>query len=258
MPASIVRLGDGEGNILAANTTEFAAAYELGTQLILALMFGNQHFTSEQITNLRLGMEHAILTADVIGVPDKNRIAFCYHDVQLTELRKAPIDIRGTIGSLDAVRLAHLLLEKANARPAILTNCYLHRDLLPFYPQLLQKLPFLGIISCYQGIGDAVREAFNPRCIQVYTIPNQAVNVGQRPDGVHYPDRYEEIIASLRVPEAGAVFLVAAGIVGKLYCSRIKELGGIAIDIGSVADVWMGQSVRPYHSPDYLRKWRLV
>ena len=53
-------------------------------------------------------------------------------------------------------------------------------------------------------------------------------------------DRYREILRDLVVPEPGAIFLVAAGLLGKVYCARIHELGGIAIDIGSLADGWMG------------------
>jgi hypothetical protein len=54
------------------------------------------------------------------------------------------------------------------------------------------------------------------------------------------------------------VFLVAAGILGASYCNRIKQLGGIAINIGSVADVWAGVVTRPYHTERYLDRWRLV
>ena len=40
------------------------------------------------------------------------------------------------------------------------------------------------------------------------------------------------------MPFPGAVFLVGAGALGKIYCQWIKERGGIALDIGSMCDAW--------------------
>lgn len=59
-------------------------------------------------------------------------------------------------------------------------------------------------------------------------------------------------MAELEVPKRGAVFLVAAGLLGKVYCHRIHRLGGIAIDVGSVVDAWMGFGTRPglYTQPE--------
>jgi hypothetical protein len=46
------------------------------------------------------------------------------------------------------------------------------------------------------------------------------------------------------VPRPGAVFLVAGGLLGKIYCDRIRALGDIALDIGALADAWMGHNTR--------------
>jgi hypothetical protein len=60
----------------------------------------------------------------------------------------------------------------------------------------------------------------------------------------HYPDRYEELRHGLHVPFKGAVFLVGAGPLGKVYCHWIRERGGIALDIGSLFDAWAGIASR--------------
>jgi hypothetical protein len=259
-PASVIRLGDGEGNILAIGSTEFPTVYAFAIRRIMSLMFGRTNFTVDQMEGLRVGMERAISEADVIGVPSKQRIMTCYRGAEALTFgeRVDSIDVRGVVGSLDAVRLAHRALMKAGRALNVLTDCYVHRDLLPFYAKLLRKLPFVGVISCYGDLGPAIFNSFGVKAVQVYAIPPQAVNIGGQPDCEHYPGRFHELMSSLQVPVEGTVFLVAAGIVGKLYCARIKELGGIAIDIGSVADVWMGQRSRPYHSLEYLQKWQLV
>ena len=51
---------------------------------------------------------------------------------------------------------------------------------------------------------------------------------------------------TLDVAYQGEVFLVGAGFLGKIYCQTIKNLGGIALDIGSAADYWMGYQTRPF------------
>ena len=38
--------------------------------------------------------------------------------------------------------------------------------------------------------------------------------------------------------EPGTLILVAAGVLGKIYCDKIKSKGGIALDIGSILDMW--------------------
>jgi hypothetical protein len=50
---------------------------------------------------------------------------------------------------------------------------------------------------------------------------------------------------SLQVKFPGQLFLIGAGVWGKIYCNRIKSLGGIAIDVGAVCDVWINIPSRP-------------
>ncbi|MDY6885713.1 MAG: hypothetical protein SWL02_18320 [Pseudomonadota bacterium] len=51
----------------------------------------------------------------------------------------------------------------------------------------------------------------------------------------------------------GHVYLVGAGILGKVYCHQIKKSGGIALDVGSVPDVWVGKPSREYQKKNRSR-----
>jgi hypothetical protein len=67
----------------------------------------------------------------------------------------------------------------------------------------------------------------------------------QRGDGLpgpaHFPAVYEQTIAWIRTSIGkGDLVLIAAGILGKVYCQAVKEQGGIAVDIGSVVDLCSG------------------
>ena len=64
--------------------------------------------------------------------------------------------------------------------------------------------------------------------------------------GPHFPDRFTAIMADIAAsPQQRRVWLVAAGILGKLYCDAVRRSGGVAIDIGSIADGWCGKLTRP-------------
>jgi hypothetical protein len=55
----------------------------------------------------------------------------------------------------------------------------------------------------------------------------------------------------------GMLVLVAAGILGKIYCHAISEKGGIAIDVGSVLDLCAGHSHTrgEYRLHPWLHAW---
>ena len=260
-PTSLIRLGDGEGNVLASlDCGEYEVLYALGTHRLLDLMFGGRKFSKPEIEEITVGLRRAVLDADILAIPDTARISFCHKGAtaQLAAGRDT-VDVRGVVGTLNAVRLTRHLLQAGGRVPDLVTNCYVHVQLMDAYPDVLHGLPFLGIISCYHDIGELLRRRFAiDGDVIVYNIPEQAVNIGRQPDIEHFPTVYNRVLHDLDVPFSGAVFLVAAGILGKIYCSHIKSKGGIAIDIGSVADVWVGKGTRPYHSDHHLARWKLT
>jgi hypothetical protein len=44
----------------------------------------------------------------------------------------------------------------------------------------------------------------------------------------------------------GVLYLVGAGVPGKICCELIKRAGGVALDIGTVVDIWMKAPIRPF------------
>ncbi|MGC9419496.1 MAG: hypothetical protein ACP5EN_11065, partial [Rhodovulum sp.] len=103
----------------------------------------------------------------------------------------------------------------------------------------------LGLISCREEAMAAIAAARSGKttCLAIPDLWTDARAGG--PDGESYwrslaglPDRLDGI-------RPGDVWLVGAGIWGKLCCDRIRRQGGIAIDIGSVFDLWVGRMSRP-------------
>ncbi len=38
---------------------------------------------------------------------------------------------------------------------------------------------------------------------------------------------------------------------------RVRDRGGMALDIGSMVDAWLGHSVRPYQTPEFVSQHNL-
>jgi hypothetical protein len=128
-------------------------------------------------------------------------------------------------------------------------NIEMHR-LSPFYRDILTDIDFLGVISPHRDLAARLEARFRIPHVESHVIPGETRLPGTSTPGGgtgHFPNRYTEILANLTVPRPGAVYLVAAGLLGKIYCSHIKQRGGIAIDVGAVVDAWMGFDTRPGH-----------
>ena len=142
------------------------------------------------------------------------------------------------------------------------TDALVHHDLhrrIPFLRPLIENQPFIGFVGCHPDLARRLAVQFNIGAHASFLVPGENGRT-QLPADVlgtgHFPVIYNKILAELRVPFTGAVFLVGAGLLGKVYCARIKELGGIAIDIGALADGWMGYNTRPGQF-DRIEDWKL-
>jgi hypothetical protein len=220
-PFSLVRLGDGEGRVMAFPDIlpGNGPRGQLGDSL--NIWFGDQAFADSEIFGIRDLLMSAVLSADIVGLPTYDQTA---------NVTKFPF----THASYRAV------LDYFPAKPTTVTICDTGiAHLLQFggfYGKLLAGLPFCGLVSS-RSIGKSVSKAFGIPKVQEYIVPGESKFPGQL-TGRHYPDVFKATMQNLHVPYKGAVFLVGAGVLGKIYCNRIKQLGGIAIDIGSVFDGW--------------------
>ncbi len=105
----------------------------------------------------------------------------------------------------------------------------------PFFTALLADQPFLGVVSCQAEL--AAKLARLARVVETATYP--VPEAGSPAAAGYFPGRHQSALDSVHVPFPGAVFLVSAGVLGKLWCARIRQLGGIAIEIGDLASRWM-------------------
>ena len=240
-PYSLIRLGDGEARFLAfMDPTTRRVLPESDAVIMLDSIwhnwFGQPHanFSSYDLTLLNAALIRSIATASMIGVPMAARLS-------------ADRQHFGYLAYLEGF-VGHILRDSNQLCTDASIPIDLHRA-SPFLADLLTGANFVGVIGPHAELPTRIAARFDIARTAYYPVPGERrlpAHLVSELD-FHFPNRYHEILRDLAVPERGAIFLVAAGLLGKVYCARIHELGGIAIDIGSLADGWMGygQATRP-------------
>lgn len=108
----------------------------------------------------------------------------------------------------------------------------LHR-ICPFLRELLAGQGFLGLVSAHPDLAGRLGRLANITETSSYLVPDIRASAGSA-----LLDWHQQNLEIVTVPFLGAIFLVSAGVFGKLWCARIKTLGGIAIEIGILAEHW--------------------
>lgn len=209
---SCVRLGDGEGLALAgerANIGGALGADENGDWNELA---------PADYAEFRRWLGSSLRNADFVGVPDI---------VQCVEGPDGCVDV--VLGCIDHdVPADHVVaggwdiawaLEVSGAVDRLLERC-------------------TGMIGPVDPTGFGYRRP--AREIEWLSIPGELHMYGRRPslEESHWA-RSTQVLAHEFRP--GQLWLVGAGMLGKIYCSAIKEAGAVAVDVGSLMDLWSGR-----------------
>jgi hypothetical protein len=212
---SLVRLGDGEGRVLGYPKL---VDWELLDRESLVFWFGRGHGVVERdILDIGTQLRAAIRAADLVGLPRAKQVQDWPEWRRVVEVCEEESLLSPESTVVDTAM--HHYLQFARA-----------------YQALLAGRPFVGLITG-RDVAGAIGAGFSIPRVDQYLVPAESGHAGPR-SGRHYPDRFNEIRATLEVPYPGAVFLIGAGVLGKIYCHWIQQRGGIAIDIGSMFDVW--------------------
>jgi hypothetical protein len=251
--ASFVRLGDGEGNLMALGLDDYPALAAYGAREIAVMHFGAPEVLVTAGDELRSDFHTALRNADLIGFPGRWTLRF------LLAMREQRLDLRAIYG-IGAV-YAYLqqfsgdldLGSKAGSSSAF------HQALLPHYRTLVEGRD-IGLVSCHHELPDGLRQRMGARSVAFYPVPRQAkIADGEMADTGHYPRRYFALLEDLGRARPGIVYFVAAGMLGKVYCEAIRAAGSIAVDIGATADIWAGVRSRYWgQTKETFETWRVL
>lgn len=228
-PAAVVRLGDGEARLLKAATNDTESMQAAYIQLKRET---GRAFSAEAVLEIRAALEHARDGADVLGVLAGGAL---------------PESLRIWNSRLLVPSAARVETGKP---PPALAYCQLNHEILAELPQLLTGHR-VSVISC-RDVKPIIEDGWGLDDVGVYQIPSQFMVRGVDDayeavlhDVPIWPDIHHRICSELTVREPGEVFLVGAGMFGKDLCIRIRDQGGIGLDMGSALDHIAGKFTRP-------------
>jgi hypothetical protein len=191
------------------------------------------------IRRLRRQGSGSFTPEDVLAVKERVSLAFDAADV----LGILPGDNFTSAAEMWMERLMALYASRGEAgRPAASLVCsHLHHDVVDQLPGLLTGRP-VSVISC-RDLKPVLEGEWGLEDVAVYRVPSQ--NAVRDVDSIYeaamhdvpiWPDGHARVHAALTVREPGEMFLIGAGVFGKDLCIRVRELGGIALDMGSALD----------------------
>lgn len=228
-PCSLIRLSHCEAKFLTGPETITRLEFNRS----LKRQFGYTDVSEQGILDICAGMRAAALGADILGVPVLSKS-------DLARLNDGDEGMR--LWSLVLPALRKYRLFRADS---VATSQNIHLRLMEsdFLTRVLEATKTLTIIGCrdlraeFKALGFedvahiAVPEAARTR--------DKSVEVRK-----HYPDAFVDIVAQIRREQRSGLFFVGAGFLGKTYCHEVRLAGGVAIDVGSVMDVWAGVASR--------------
>ena len=239
-PFALVRFGDGEGGFVRVSESDEAAhraLYASNRAYWRRWWFGADFPAADRFEALARELTESVSEADVLGIPYAGWIEHEY------AFGNPP----GVIGLVNIVRW----LDRHGDRlgRTALASQTIHLDLAAadFFPRLLEGERAIGLISCFPELPGRLAARFGVE-VEFHKLPGEQhfrAKIGDAAaEGEHFPAVYDAVTARLSRPLDGRIVLIAGGILGKFYARTVRRHGGIALDIGSLADVWAGKATR--------------
>jgi hypothetical protein len=220
---ALVRLGDGEGSVLAHDEPGMADMLAL----CRGIWFGDQALAPAEWDAMREALRGAVRAADVLGLPRHRQ---CLHT-------------HGALGWQAAVQGAHAtLVGLPYGRLMVDTAMHNYLQWSGGVARLLRGRAAVTVVGC-RDVGALLRQHLGLRAVHWVAVRGEAAHAGAVAER-HWPEGYAQTLQALEQVQPGALCLVGAGVLGKAYCAAIKARGGVAIDVGSLMDGWAGIASR--------------
>lgn len=247
-PFALVRAGDGEAACLPYEPS--LAAHAAADARERERIWWGKPLTADLRARIAPAVARAIRDADCIGIPTVARL-----------LRELRLDRPDTLErSLTGRGLRSLLYWaerysdlRSGALPApIFTSCHLHQELAIWncYEELLDGVREVVFISCHPGLADMARGRFGVHVAASLVLPPDRVSgplVGSTSsEKANLPEILDSVIERMGDLPRNRLVLIGAGYPGKILVQVARQRGGIALDLGSIFDYWLGLRTRSY------------
>lgn len=235
-PFSFVRLGDGEGAWLSFNSYDegrYGALYDANRRSFLFDWFGSDRLLKDDdFLRFSINLQKEFAAHDLLGIPPAARL--------LQE--RGFLSMRGISAAVNVFRFLDIF-DGVSGQKLCSNSINLTLNGIGFYQDLLAASETVNLITSQSGLADMLR-ARGIKVGDVVNVPGDSRNFWRADETgeplCQYPGFHNETKEKLRSRmHYGDTWLVAAGFVGKSSISVVRERGGIAFDLGSLADHWV-------------------
>lgn len=241
-PFSLIRLGDGEGNLLTWPLyPETPALNGVAAKKILDLQTIPVAQSEEIFKSLANGIFTSIVEADVVGIVGLFRLKRRTIDERCAGFAKDP---RGISGHHRLVYFFACQAERFIHKRLLFCSAHIYFAFLNHLQILGQAAREILCITNQAQAVDVVRKYVRDK-------PVHGINLDEifppKLGGYSLIDLGSILDEAMPEPLPGRLVLIGAGPLAEVFCARIKRRGEVAIDIGSGFDLLVGKETRPFH-----------
>jgi hypothetical protein len=247
-PFSFVRVGDGEAACFPYEP-ELALLADGDARARERIWWGKA-VSGPRRQRMSASVWSAIWRADCIGIPMSARYLR-----ELNVTRNDRLDRNLTGRGLRAI--LHAMERWDQLRPGnlprpIFSSCHLHQDLARWelYAELFSRGPEVVLLSCHQGLSSFMEQRFGTKIAKDIVLPPDRVTGPVLRQEVSHnrtlPEIMDEVLQDMGEAPRGRLVLIGAGYLGKWLADVARSRGGVALDLGSIFDHWLGLSTRSY------------
>jgi len=245
------RLDDGEGSNLPWSDEILnccSAVLTFNRDIFLSHWFGRQGVQTAIAAGwheIQAQLGEVSQRVDLIGLNSPQRLR---HELAVNSSRGIP-------AILNTYRWT--LLNKSSSPRQAICSAQMHFELglaSDRFFELIRSAHSLHLISSRRQFSEVMQRVAPLLDVHFIEIPGERLRVScggdttvQTNASSHFPARFKEVLDEISASVVpGSLWLIGAGFLAKLYCMRIRDLGGVALDLGSLVDVYCGINTRGF------------
>lgn len=240
-PYSVIRIGDGEANLLSYGSYLDTPILNLkAAKKIIAMQQDSFLPNSLELIKIKNRMLCSIDSADIIGIiglwrPKKRNT----NDLINAFLN----DHRGISGHWRAIDYLIYLSKQDLLNKKILASAHLYFSILEHLGAILKVSKRILLITNRES----TLQKFESYTSTTANVEQLLIGKSSKVDLRNSPEFLRTIKKQLPDNMSGYLCLIGAGPWSEIYCTWVKQRGGVAIDIGSGFDLLDGHTSRPIH-----------
>lgn len=236
-PFSLIRLGDGESYGLNSTNQDTTMQKDRATR---ERKWWGINLSSELRKKMSESFQQAVAETDVVGIPSVFRFirdAFDAPNGLSIHSIKPKTTYRGIQMIIDDIDIK--IQDQTFDSSVVFTENRCHQVVFTFeqIKQLGKHASKVLIVSHYDPA--ALKRSFTGLSVEAVQIPKERLGEQSLPFKI---DEFDRVVSSFSHP--GTLVLIAAGFAGKHFLQIAKNRGAVAVDVGAMADYWLGFHTR--------------